>query len=238
MTSIRSSISSGGPSWAGGHAGDGRLGGRGVGAGDARPARRGHPGHRPAGPVRPGGVPPDPPGRPQDPGHLHHRARDHGHRHRGDEPRGLRVPPQAAGARPALRPGRAGLRDQPADARPRGDGGGRAARGRAGPDRRPLRPHAGGLQGDRPGRAPGRDGADPGRDRHRQGAGGPRDLPLQPPVRRAVPGDQLRRHPRDAAGERAVRPREGGLHRRRPAGGSASSSSATAAPCSWTRSAT
>ena len=31
-----------------------------------------------------------------------------------------------------------------------------------------------------------------------------------------VPGDQLRRHPRDAAGERAVRPREGRLHRRRP----------------------
>ena len=33
---------------------------------------------------------------------------------------------------------------------------------------------------------------------------------------RPVPGHQLRRHPGDAAGERAVRPREGGLHRGRP----------------------
>ena len=31
-----------------------------------------------------------------------------------------------------------------------------------------------------------------------------------------VPGDQLRRDSRDAAGERAVRPREGGVHRGRP----------------------
>ena len=75
-----------------------------------------------------------------------------------------------------------------------------------------CRRHAGGLQGDRPGRAPGRDGPDPRRDRHRQGGGGPGDLPLQPPVRRSVPGDQLRRHPRVPARERAVRPRARGIH--------------------------
>ena len=64
--------------------------------------------------------------------------------------------------------------------------------------------------------AAGRHRPDPRRERHGQGAGRPGHLPAQPPGRRAVPGDQLRRDPRDAAGERAVRPREGGVHRGRP----------------------
>src|SRR3954471_1824267 len=36
-----------------------------------------------------------------------------------------------------------------------------------------------------------------------------------PPPQRALPGDQLRRHPQRHPGERAVRPRAGGLHGRR-----------------------
>ena len=56
--------------------------------------------------------------------------------------------------------------------------------------------------------------ADPGRERHRQG--GRRPLHPQPlqPGRRAVPLHQLRRAAGEPAGERAVRPREGLLHRR------------------------
>ena len=45
------------------------------------------------------------------------------------------------------------------------------------------------------------------------------------------------RAPRGPAGERAVRPREGGVHRRRPPAASAGSSWPTAGRCSWTRSA-
>ena len=56
--------------------------------------------------------------------------------------------------------------------------------------------------------------ADPGRERHRQGS----HRPLHPqPVRprgRAVPLDQLRRAAGEPAGERAVRAREGLVHRR------------------------
>ena len=65
------------------------------------------------------------------------------------------------------------------------------------------------------GRVAGQDvpGADPGRERHGQGAGGPGHLPARPAGPIAVPGHQLCRHPRGAAGERAVRPREGRLHR-------------------------
>ena len=143
----------------------------------------------------------------------------HGHDrdgHRGDEAGGLRLPAQAAGRRPRPGAGRARRGDQPADARARR---GRRRGAGAGPGRRPRRPlagDAGGLQGDRPGRAAGRHRADPGRERHGQGAGRPGHLPAQPAGRRAVPGDQLRRHPGEPAGERAVRPREGGVHRGRP----------------------
>ena len=150
------------------------------------------------------------------PGHLHHRPRDDRDGHRGDEARGLRLPAQAAGpgascgswSARAFEISRlmrvpAVMADEPSP------GTGRRPR-------RPLPGDAGGVQGDRPGRAAGRHRADPGRERHRQGAGRPGHLPAQPAGRRPVPGDQLRRHPRDAAGERAVRPREGGVHRRRP----------------------
>ena len=115
--------------------------------------------------------------------------------------------------------GRAGARDPPADAR-----AGRecAESERADADRwrrarRPQPRDAGGLQGDRPRRPAERHRADPRRKRHRQGTGRPRHLPAQPARRQAVPGGQLRRHSRDAAGKRAVRPREGRVHRRRPA---------------------
>ena len=55
--------------------------------------------------------------------------------------------------------------------------------------------------------------ADPGRERHRQGAGGARHpRPLEPP-QRAVRRGQLRGAARDAARVRAVRPREGRVHR-------------------------
>ena len=52
-----------------------------------------------------------------------------------------------------------------------------------------------------------------GRERHGQGAGGARHLPARPAGQGAVLGPELCRHPRDAAGERVVRPREGRLHR-------------------------
>ncbi len=68
-------------------------------------------------------------------------------------------------------------------------------------------------------------GADRGRDRHRQGA----DRPGHPPgVRRAAARPagrgQLRGPAGDAAGERAVRPREGRVHRRRRPAAAAGSS--------------
>ena len=56
-------------------------------------------------------------------------------------------------------------------------------------------------------------------------------------ARRAVRGRRLRRHPREPAGERAVRPREGRLHRRAGAPRAAPSRRPTAAPSSSTRSA-
>ena len=48
-----------------------------------------------------------------------------------------------------------------------------------------------------------------------QGGAGARDPRNVPPGRRPVPGHQLRRADRVAAGERAVRPREGSVHGRR-----------------------
>ena len=59
--------------------------------------------------------------------------------------------------------------------------------------------------------------AHPGRERHRQGAGRPRHPPAQPPPGEALRGDQLLGLPEHAARKRALRPREGGLHRRLPA---------------------
>ena len=100
--------------------------------------------------------------------------------------------------------------------RPRGHRSGIRFRRRRRPRHRPISRDAERLQRDRPDRGPGRDRADPGRERHRQGAGRTRHLPSQPPQRPAVSGDQLRGHPRNAAGKRVVRPRERGVYRRRP----------------------
>ena len=59
---------------------------------------------------------------------------------------------------------------------------------------------------------------------------------MSAPARQAVRRDQLRRHPQRAARERAVRPREGRLHRRPRRRSRACSSWPTAARCSSTRS--
>ena len=78
---------------------------------------------------------------------------------------------------------------------------------------RQLQRHAGGLRPDRPGVRQRRHGADPRGERHRQGAGGPRHPLQQPPGRQAVHQGQLRRPAGVGHRERAVRPREGRLHR-------------------------
>ena len=52
-----------------------------------------------------------------------------------------------------------------------------------------------------------------GRNRHRQGAHRPGAAPGEPPARPAADQGQLRGHPRRAGGERALRAREGGVHR-------------------------
>ena len=116
----------------------------------------------------------------------------------------------------------------------------RAARARRSPPRdgrRELR-HAAAARADRDGGADQRPRADLRRERHRQGAGGaqrPRD---EPPAQRPVRRGELRGDSRGADRERAVRPREGRLHRRARRIGAASSSWPTAARCSSTRSAT
>ena len=79
--------------------------------------------------------------------------------------------------------------------------------------------------------------ADPGRERHRQGAGrqgAPRPLA---PAGQAVHRGQLRGAAGDAARERALRPREGRLHRRRRAAAGPVRAGRHAAPSSSTRSA-
>ena len=88
-----------------------------------------------------------------------------------------------------------------------------------------------------PGRAHLRHGAPHRRERHRQGAGGaPAPRPL---AARAGPlrGHQLRRHPREPARVRAVRPRARRLHRRGRRARKGASSGPTAARSSSTRSA-
>ena len=57
-------------------------------------------------------------------------------------------------------------------------------------------------------------GADPRRERHRQGAHRARAAFAERAQGRAIRRDQLRRHSREAARERAVRLREGRVHRR------------------------
>ena len=75
-------------------------------------------------------------------------------------------------------------------------------------------------------------------DRHRQGAARPRPSHARPPARSSLRRGELRRPARRAHRERALRPREGRLHRRDPARSRADSSSPTAGRSSSTRSAT
>ena len=88
-------------------------------------------------------------------------------------------------------------------------------------------------------RAEQRPGADHRRERHRQGAGGPGD-PRRSPRGATRPFVEVNcaAIPDELIESRAVRPREGRLHRARSPGGAASSSWPTAARCSSTRSAT
>ena len=66
---------------------------------------------------------------------------------------------------------------------------------------------AAGLRPDREGRGQRAARADPGRERHGQGTGGPGDPLPRPAQAQDHPLRELRRDSRDAAGERAVRPR-------------------------------
>ncbi len=93
------------------------------------------------------------------------------------------------------------------------------------------------LLGHRAGGADQRVGADHRRVGHGQGAGRADDPSAQSARGRPVRRHQLRGDSGDAARERALRPREGRVHRRRRTAGRAASSWPTAARCSSTRSA-
>ncbi len=79
---------------------------------------------------------------------------------------------------------------------------------------------------------------DPGRKRHRQGAAGRGDPLGRAACERAVRPGPLRGAVAGAARKRAVRPRQGGVHRRRSRPGRAVRAGQRAGPCSSTRSAT
>ena len=98
-------------------------------------------------------------------------------------------------------------------------------------DARDLRPGQGSGQ-------PAQHGPDPGRQRHRQGTGGAGAARGGRARGAAVRGRVLRGAGRDAAGVRAVRAREGRLHRAPWPASAASSRRPAAARSSWTRSAT
>ncbi len=187
------------------------------GAGTRRRADRSqlHAGHD-LGPGRPG-----PPG--EDPGDRSDAAGDrddrlgHGRpRRRGDAARRPGLRPEAVGQRaaaddaPHADRSRAGAARGPA---PRGREPDPPPRGRRSRDRR-LAGDAAGARRHRPRRAVGRQRADHGRQRHRQVARralAPRGLRPRVP---AVPDAQRRRHLRGRLRERALRPRQGRLHRR------------------------
>ena len=83
------------------------------------------------------------------------------------------------------------------------------------PDRRRQRRRCAAVrERDPEGGADQRHRADLGRERRRQGAGRARDPPREPAARRAVRAGELRRDSRRADRVRAVRPREGLVHRR------------------------
>src|SRR5207249_4578980 len=126
-------------------------------------------------------------------------------------PRGVRLHREAAvageGRADAAQRGR-----RQEEGRPDPDAQDPAAEGHRPHRREPRDPRA--AAADRGDGADQRAGADLRRERHRQGAGGalhPRHVAAP---RGAVRGDELRRHPGGADRERAVRPRQGVVHRR------------------------
>ena len=80
--------------------------------------------------------------------------------------------------------------------------------------------------------------AHPGGHRHRQGAGRAGHPPEQPAKEQALRGAELRRLEREHSGERAVRPRERGLHRRLDRPDRQVRVRQRRARCFWTKSAT
>ena len=135
---------------------------------------------------------------------------------RGDEAGRLRPDPQADRHDPSRGARRSGARGPPADRR-----GGRPALPAAEEVRvpQPAGSKPADARGLRAGRAGGLvvvQGAGHRRDRDGQGAGGPGDPLQRRHPARGPGGRQLRGAARAAAGERALRPRAGGVHRRRP----------------------
>ena len=113
----------------------------------------------------------------------------------------------------------------------------RTRSGRAEQHRRHRAADAARVRDHRPGRTEQGDRADHRRERHRQGARRERDPPALAARERPVHQAALRGARRVAARKRAVRPREGLVHRRRWRARTAGSRSPTAARCSSTRSA-
>ena len=105
-------------------------------------------------------------------------------------------------------------------------------------DRRRMPEDARAAAADPDRRAHRRARADPGRKRHGQGTGGRRAAQPEPAPRGQLRPHQLRRHSRNAAGKRIVRPREGRVHRRARSRSPAASRKPTAARSSWTKSRT
>ena len=95
------------------------------------------------------------------------------------------------------------------------------AAGRGHADRRPVAGDAGHLSGARPAHADRSDGDDLGRIRHRQGTRRARPARLRQAQGRPVRRHQHGRHSARSYRERTLRPRKGGLHRRRRAIGRA-----------------
>ncbi len=151
-------------------------------------------------------------------GRRHHDRLRHGrHRGRGDEARRLRLPGQA------VRP-RGAEPDDPEDRHAAGPRARERAAAQGAQARVPVprldqqEPRdAGGVRPGAHRRAQRVHDPDPRRERHRQGTARPRHPRREPPQPGAVRRGLVRRAHRDAARVRAVRPREGRLHRgRRP----------------------
>jgi hypothetical protein len=99
-------------------------------------------------------------------------------------------------------------------ARVRGEASGERSRSREVAPRHEQR-HARTPRPDHARRSDRSDGLDHRRERHRQGTGRARASPEEPAFLQTICRDQLRRVDGDAAGERAIRPREGRVYRGR-----------------------